>query len=96
MTREKASKLHQGDVVESSDGTIVKIHHFDMDGRVFYEATVRIRGNTLNVKIQDSYYKYFYGYANECTLATEDQKAFLEKCVSDFKTWIREHEGKDR
>ena len=96
MTREKASKLHQGDVVVASDGAIVKIHHFDASGRVFYEAFVRTKGNPL-VKIQNAPYKYFYGYANECTLATEDQKALLEKCVSDSgTTWIRENERKDR
>lgn len=100
MTKEEMSKLHRGDIVQSSDGTIVKIHHFDANGRVFYEAFVRIECSTnvkiQNIKIQHNSYKCFYGFANECSLATEDQKAFFEKSVSDFKTWIRENDRKDR
>ena len=97
MTREEMSKLHRGDVVEASDGAIVKIHHFDASGRVFYEAFVRTKGNPkVKMKIQHPPYKFFYGYVRECKLATEDQKALLEKCVSDSATtWIKEHERKD-
>lgn len=88
MTREEMQKLRPGDVVQSSDGTLVKVHHLDADGRVFYQAYVRFK-DVLIGKIQRKPYRRFWGYATDCTLATEAQKAIVEKC-------IREYERKDR
>lgn len=90
MTKEEISKLHRGDVVYNSDGTIVKIHHIGADGRVFYEAFVRRdKDGLMTGEFNTKDWWWFWGYARECTLATAEQKTIIEK-------WIREHERKNR
>lgn len=79
----EADMVRKGDIVQSSDDTLVLIHHIGVGGEVYYAAYA---GNARG-QLQYKPYFYHYGYITDCYPATEKQKRGL-------LNWIKENIGK--
>lgn len=66
--------LKIGDIVCSSDDTLVKVHHLGRNGEVFYMAYA----DAARGRLQKEPYTRFYGFISSCYQATEDKKNGLK------------------
>lgn len=71
------STVNRGDIIHSSDDTLIKVHHIGKNGEVFFMAYA----DNVRVRIQSKPYYCFYGYIKECYPVTEEQKKWLEKRI---------------
>ena len=62
------------DIVCSSDGSLVKVHHLGINGEVYFMAYA----DAARGRLQKEPYTCFYGYISSCYQATEDEKKWLE------------------
>ncbi len=70
--------LKIGDIVCSSDDTLVKVHHLGRNGEVFY----MVYADAARGRLQKEPYTRFYGFISSCHQATEDQKKWLEDWIA--------------
>lgn len=70
--------LKIGDIVCSSDDTLVKVHHLGRNGEVFYMAYA----DAARGRLQKEPYTCFYGYISSCYQAAEDEKKWLEDWIA--------------
>ena len=66
--------LKFGDIVHSSDDTLIKVHHIGKNGEVHYMAYA----DAARGRLQKEPYTCFYGYISSCYQATEDEKNGLK------------------
>lgn len=69
--------LKIGDIVCSSDETLVKVHHLGRNGEVYFMAYA----DAARGRLQKEPYTRFYGFISSCHQATEDQKKWLEDWI---------------
>lgn len=70
--------LKFGDIVHSSDDTLIKVHHIGINGEVYYIAYA----DAARGRLQKEPYTFFYGYISFCHQATEDEKKWLENWIA--------------
>lgn len=66
--------LKFGDIVHSSDDTLIKVHRLGRNGEVYYMAYA----DAARGRLQREPYTRFYGFISSCHQATEDQKNGLK------------------
>ena len=66
--------LKIGDIVHSSDDTLIKVHHLGINGEVYFMAYA----DAARGRLQREPYTRFYGFISSCYQATEDEKKWLE------------------
>lgn len=69
--------LKIGDIVCSSDETLVKVHHLGINGEVYFMAYA----DAARGRLQREPYTLFYGFISSCHQATENQKKWLEDWI---------------
>lgn len=74
----------KGDVIHSSDDTLVKVHHIGKRGEVHYMAYA----DAARGRIQNRPYISYYGKISECYPASIGEKEWLEN-------WIKKEEVKN-
>lgn len=70
--------LKFGDIVHSSDDTLIKVHHIGKNGEVYYLAYA----DAARGRLQKEQYISFYGYISSCYQATEYEKKWLEDWIT--------------
>lgn len=80
----KLFTANKGDVIHSSDDTLIKVHHIGKHGEVHYIAYA----DGARGRIQNEPYYNYYGKIHECYQASIGEKEWLEN-------WIKKEEVKN-
>lgn len=72
--------VKEGDVVVSSDGTLVKVHSIGYDNEVFYYAYY---ADASDNRIAKDPYDHYYGYIDDCCPATSVDKEWMERWIQN-------------
>lgn len=73
----RLSTVNRGDIIHSSDDTLINVHHIGKNGEVFFLAYA----DNARGRMQSKPYYCYYGYISECYPATEEQKKWLENWI---------------
>lgn len=74
--------VKKGEIIHTSDDSLIKVHHIGENGEVFYMAYA----DNARGKIQECPYAHYYGYISSCYTATEEQKQWLENWICNEKS----------
>ena len=72
-----ANEVKPGDIIHSSDDTIIKVHHIGDGGEVHFMAYA----DAARGRMGEEPYRKYYGFIQDCHPATDEQKQWLEEWI---------------